>query len=460
MSACIVAGAGYLPRYRLTGAEIARTQNTGGGRGSRALAGPDEDALTLAVEAARRLPPGALDDVHTVVFCSTSPPYLVKNNASAAAAALGLAPSAIAYDAGGSLRSAVGALRTAGPGTLVLAADVVTARPGAPNELAHGDAGVAVVTGAAPAARATVTAVAGRTDEIQDQWRTPERRWLDRSEDRFPVARYAALLGEVVDRASLEGFARVVVSAPSARVGKAAEKVLGGRGGVPRLAAVGYLGSADLLFKLVDALAAAAPGDTVLAVGVTDGVDLLEVRADRPGPEGFVAAPVEGGVVPPYLTALTWRGVVEREPPRRPEPAVVSAPAALRGAAWKYRLQASACAGCGFISTPPQAVCLRCGSAERGAPVDMTRRPAHVRTYSVDRLAYSLNPPMVAAVVGFDGGGRLEVELTDTDLTALDVGAPVRMTFRRRHSSGGVHNYVWKATVDDPAAQSTAKESA
>jgi uncharacterized OB-fold protein len=358
----------------------------------------------------------------------------------------------IAYDAGGSLRSTVGAQQSTSPGTLILAGDVTTARPGASNELAHGDAGVAMVVGDADSARATVTAVGGRTDEIQDQWRDQGRRWLSQCEDRFPVARYTALLGDVVDRGSLDGFADVLVSSPSASVGKAAEKVLGGRGAVPRLAPIGYLGSADLLVKLCEALAGAEAGQTVLAVSLTDGVDVLEVRADRPGPDAFVACSTNDASVPTYFTALTWRGVLEREPPRRPEPSVVSAPAALRGAGWKYRLQASGCAKCGFVSTPPQAVCLRCGSEEHGPPIDMTRRPAHVRTFSVDRLAYSLNPPMVAAVIGFHGGGRLEVELTDTDIDKLAVGASVRMTFRRRHSSGGIHNYVWKATLEEESA--------
>lgn len=52
--------ASYFPRYRLTGAEIARSHNREGGRGQRSLAGPDEDSLTLAIEAARRLPTEAL----------------------------------------------------------------------------------------------------------------------------------------------------------------------------------------------------------------------------------------------------------------------------------------------------------------------------------------------------------------------------------------------------------------
>ena len=35
-----------------------------------------------------------------------------------------------------------------------------------------------------------------------------------------------------------------------------------------------------------------------------------------------------------------------------------------------------------------------------------------VVTYTIDKLAYSPSPPIVFAVVDFDGGGRLPVELT------------------------------------------------
>ena len=39
--------------------------------------------------------------------------------------------------------------------------------------------------------------------------------------------------------------------------------------------------------------------------------------------------------------------------------------------------------------------------------------PATVATYTVDRLAYSLNPPLLMVVLDFDGGGRFRCELTD-----------------------------------------------
>jgi uncharacterized OB-fold protein len=400
------------------------------------------------VEAARRLPEGSLDGVHTVVFCSTTPPYLVKNNASTAAAALGLDASVFAYDAGGSLRSCVGALLTAAPGTLVLAADVTVARPDAPYELSNGDAGAALIVGDAAAAPATLTDASSLTEEIQDQWRSPSQPWLSRSEERFPVASYLSLFQSALGAGPFASADQIVVSAASARVSAAAEKVARSRGTLIRADGVGYAGSADLLMKVCAALAQAEAGHTLIAAVLSDGVDVLKFRARRACGHDFIPTATDASVVPTYLDALTWRGILEHEPPRRPEPKTVSAPAALRGAGWKYSLLASTCSSCGFVSTPPQEVCLRCGSAEHGKAVDMTTRPAAVRTFSVDRLAYSLNPPMVAAVVGFEGGGRLEVELTDTDLADLSVGAPVRMTFRRRHSSGGVHNYVWKATVE------------
>ena len=66
-------------------------------------------------------------------------------------------------------------------------------------------------------------------------------------------------------------------------------------------------------------------------------------------------------------------------------------------------------------------------------------------TYTVDRLAYSPSPPVVFAVVDFDGGGRPPVELTDVDADDVAIGGRVEMTFRRLFTADGIHNYFWKA---------------
>jgi hydroxymethylglutaryl-CoA synthase len=67
-----------------------------------------------------------------------------------------------------------------------------------------------------------------------------------------------------------------------------------------------------------------------------------------------------------------------------------------------------------------------------------------VVTFTVDRLAYSPSPPVVFAVVDFDGGGRLPVELTDVDAGGVAIGDRVEPTFRRISSADGIHNYFWK----------------
>ena len=68
-----------------------------------------------------------------------------------------------------------------------------------------------------------------------------------------------------------------------------------------------------------------------------------------------------------------------------------------------------------------------------------------VATFTVDRLTYSPSPPLVAVVLDFDGGGRYRCELTDVDAETVAIGDRVEMTFRRISTSGGVHNYFWKA---------------
>ena len=64
---------------------------------------------------------------------------------------------------------------------------------------------------------------------------------------------------------------------------------------------------------------------------------------------------------------------------------------------------------------------------------------------TVDRIAYSPSPPITFAVVDWDGGGRLPVELTDSDPSDVEIGARVEMTFRRLFTSDEIHNYFWKA---------------
>ena len=124
---------------------------SGGGKGTRTVAGYDEDTTTMGVEAARAaLRP--LDGVspHTLWFSTVAPAYADKTNATAIHAALRLDPDVGAFDANGSVRSAMGTLHAALSGRgahLVVSADLRSGLAGGPDESAFGDGAAALVVG-------------------------------------------------------------------------------------------------------------------------------------------------------------------------------------------------------------------------------------------------------------------------------------------------------------------------
>jgi uncharacterized OB-fold protein len=138
--------------------------------------------------------------------------------------------------------------------------------------------------------------------------------------------------------------------------------------------------------------------------------------------------------------------MLDREPPRRPDPEPPSPPVSARHAAWKFAFVAGACASCGTRHLPALQTCMSCGHAGDMEPVPLADTQGSVVTYTVDRLTYSLSPPVIAVVVDFDGGGRFQTELTDAGADDVAIGDRVEMSFRRFfQASNGIANYFWKA---------------
>jgi uncharacterized OB-fold protein len=84
------------------------------------------------------------------------------------------------------------------------------------------------------------------------------------------------------------------------------------------------------------------------------------------------------------------------------------------------------------------------GAVDDMEPLAMADALGTVVTFTIDRMVYSPSPPVVFAIVDFDGGGRFPVELTDVDANEVKVGGRVEMTFRRLFSADGIHDYFWK----------------
>jgi len=455
----ITGWATYLPHWRLDRSTIGAFVGKGGGRGTRSVASYDEDPVTMGVAAARRLAPPQVRAM--LWFATSAPPYLEKTNATIVHAAASLDSGVGAFDAGASPRSAIGAMLIASGGSgsvLVVAADVRTGLAGSADEAESGD-GAAAFTfgddgGGAPVL-AELLATASASAEFIDRWRTPGDRRSKSWDDKFASVTYGPLVDDAWKRALASADLRaedvdvVAVAATSARLAVSLSSRLGaGAVAADHAAAVGHLGAAQPSFVLASALESAEPGNVVALVSAHDGADVLIVRMTDASRSFAPAVPTteqaESGAPLAYGKFLAWRGMLDVEPPRRPEPQRVSAPAAARSTQWKYGFVGSRDPASGNVHLPPSRVSADGARVDEMEPVPMAAAVGTVATFTVDRVAYSPSPPVVFAVVDFDGGGRLPVELCDVDSEEVTIGMRVEMTFRRLHTADGIHNYFWK----------------
>jgi hydroxymethylglutaryl-CoA synthase len=462
----VIAYGSYVPYHRLDRRRIKDVLGSGGGKGTRAVASYDEDTTSMGVEAARL----ALADlpnrrvVEQLFFATANPAYVDKTNATAIHAALSLRPETLAVDMAGAVRSGVGALLVAGQSpvpSLAVLSDIRTGLPGGADERDGGDAAAAFVFGggADQPVLAELIATASATEEFLERWRTPGAPTARVWEDRFGEEAYAPLveaaLADALKQAAItaDQVDHFVVAGLHARAVKRAIKTSGVRPEAVSddlVAQVGNSGTAQAGVLLADVLDRAVADELVLVLVLADGVTALLLRTTAAlaahRPKRSTRAQIEAGNSGlDYGSFLSWRGFLDREPPRRPDPEAPAAPPALRRAEWKFGFVASRCTQCGTRSLPPDRVCRHCHAVDQMAPEPLADVAGTVATYTIDHLAFTPNPPVLVVVVDFDGGGRLRCQLTDAAPDEVAIGLRVEMTFRRLITAAGVHNYFWKA---------------
>lgn len=462
----ITAYGGYLPYNRLQRSEIQKEFGTGGLKGERTIAGYDEDSATMAVAA-------ALNATHNryglplkgVYFATTTAPYAEKQSETLISGALDLADTTRTAEFTNTLRCGTTALRAAldtaaaGSGPVLLAAaDMRSGGASGTNEALFGDGAAALVVGDQDVIARFVGA-ASVALEIVDTWRNQGDPYVRNWDERFQMTEgYGRAIPDVLKAVfaetglGTEDFAKVIFAVPPK-----AQALLGKAGFKPEqvsdsmTAGVGLTGAAHPLLMLCAELENAHAGDKFLVIGYGEGADALVFEAtDAIGnfkPTRSIPAQLESKRNDiTYATYLKWRQRVDMEPPRRPDPSRPSSPFMHRKSKYNLALYGTKCTACGTAQFPAQRVCYKCRKKDEMEDYGFRDKRGKLTTYSADYLTISLSPPEIAAVVDFEGGGRMMCNMTDVDAERLQIGQPVEMTLRKMFTAGGIHSYFWKAT--------------
>lgn len=194
----IVGYGAYVPQYRLPGQEIARVWTNGLGGApikEKAVAGLDEDVITMSIEAARNAVKRAQVDptaIRAVWVGSESHPYAVKPTSTIVAESIGASPNIQAADwefackAGTEAVQASIGLIGSGMGryTLSIGMDTAQGRPGDALEYTAASGGAAFLLGPAEEAVAVYQGSYSFVTDTPDFWRRAEQTYPSHG-DRF-----------------------------------------------------------------------------------------------------------------------------------------------------------------------------------------------------------------------------------------------------------------------------------
>ena len=459
----------YIPMYRLKGDEIGRMWRAKGAKGEKAVAGYDEDAVTMAAAAVMDCLEGNGVKPEAFHFASTTAPYREKQHAAIIASALDMERTCHTADYTNTLRAASTAMKSAldavtggsAKSVIVAAADCRMGAPGGKFEQILGDGAAAVMIGSDD-----VIAEAEETyslfSDFTSLWRTGSDAFVRSGEGRFvddegfmPTMEEAISGIMKKSGTTATDFAKLVCSAPDGRLHERLAQKMGfdkARTQDPLFSAIGNTGTAHALIALVAALEEAKAGDRILFANYGDGADSFIFRVVReigPGRRPLMKERLAATRAIDYGSYLSWRDLVPMEAsslPERSEPSLATR--------WRERRNVSPligvkCRKCGTPQIHPIGqtirVCAACQAKDDFEAYKFADKRGTLFTYAVDHLQPTKTPPGVNGVVDFDGGGRLICELTDYDPDRVAIGMAVEMTFRKLFQGKGIVNYFWKA---------------
>jgi 3-hydroxy-3-methylglutaryl CoA synthase/NAD(P)-dependent dehydrogenase (short-subunit alcohol dehydrogenase family)/putative sterol carrier protein len=476
----------YIPRLRLERSAIYRAMGWFApatimvAQGERAMCNHDEDALTMAVAAARDCLTGkdkkAIDGAY---LCSTTLPFADRQNAGILKTALNLPDAMITADFTSSQRAGTTGLLTAlevleGGGRkslLVAAADMRQTKPAYFYEMWFGDGAAALLVGDQDVIAEFKGSYSVSYDFV-DHYRgagksydyTWEERWVrEEGYSKFIPEAVGGLFRKLgitmadVQKVVFPCLFKAEHKAIAKTLGASPEKVIDTMHEV-----CGETGAAHPFLMFCAALEQAKPGDGILLAGFGQGCDALFFRVTDAIAKLAPRAGVKGSLenkksIDNYMKFLKFRDLIDPEMGIRAEAPTQTAMTTL----WRKRkmltgLVGGRCRDCGTPQFPKMDVCVNpeCNHVDTQEDFEFADVPARVKTFTGDLLAVSVDPPAIYGMVQFEGGGRFMADFTDCELADCKVGIPVKMAFRRRFRDDerGFSGYFWKAIPQPGAA--------
>lgn len=441
----------HFPAYSIRAEEYVRQWGAFRARGvaEKTVAGFDEDEVTLAVAAARRLPEAEVGYLATATF--GGPPL-----AGTVAAALGLEDVRRA-DFGGSTNAVGEALLSGldfvdarGERALLVAADVARGAPDDPREHGQGAAAVALPVGPEGPLEAEEAAVHGREASGEA--------FLD-AEGRRRSLEVVGRAGEVLPRTVgrvLEEGARLAGYEPDGAFLRRAlgDAVPEGAYGGGVVARSGDTGCASALLALAETLRQASPGEAAVLATYGSGASVaLRLRLTAPlrGVESPLKALEGGRTYLDYGTYARVRRFLATRGEEVSQGAYVPLPGYLEAVDARYRLVAGRCVGCGHLHFPPRPTCLSCGHPAFDPEPLSGKGEVHAATVIARgsapaefREQQDVMGEYAVALVQLQEGPRIVAQMTDCDPAEAAIGTPVEATLRRIYRQEGVVRYGYK----------------
>ena len=459
----IVAIGGYLPLLRAERKAIAREMAWSGlgmpRSGRRAVAGWDEDPVTMATEAVRGM---AGEAPRALRFPSTSAYFTDRLQAGVILDALALPRSVRTADCANSRRAGTGALLDAllsADAEIVVAAEKRETTAGSAAHLAYGDGAAAVRTGDAGGAR--LIGQASLSHDLVDRYASREHPAPYAYEERFvrdiavaeimvPALRLAC------EAAGIEParIAHAAVAEPVSGCWKAVAAKLGvtAPNHCDALAdAAGDLGTAHPLYGLGLALHAAAAGELVLVMGFGNGADalLFEKLGDVAGAAEMAGHLGQGLSLTSPTRFLNLTGALALDWGMRAEFEQKAQATVMERVGRDMVGFIGGRDSTGNVQFPKSAFPVNPALSEPEAleNVRLADLEARIVSITADRLNFTPDPPFDFGLVQFDNGARVLMEMVDRPEQGFRVGDRVRMRLRVKSINPrlGFRTWFWKA---------------